>query len=147
MNLSIKNKEEFLVLWEEWIHLLNRLMINHRILIRQLERELRDRQQFKILLKIFNLIQRLVELRCSNKIIKILEGKVKNNLIHKLLKIQVIPLDLDHQEGDLEVHQELDQVLEDVVLKGSLQLTDLSHQLIQNKWFLLPSLCLVKMKT
>ena len=147
MNLSIKNKEEFLVLWEEWIHLLNRLIINHRILIRQLERELRDRQQFKILLKIFNLIQRLVELRCSNKIIKILEGKVKNNLIHKLLKIQVIPLDLHHQEGDLEVHQELDQVLEDVVLKGSLQLTDLSHQLIQNKWFLLPSLCLVKMKT
>jgi hypothetical protein len=34
-----------------------------------------------------------------------------------------------------------------VVLKGSLQLTDLSHQLIQNKWFLLPFLCLVKMKT
>ena len=119
MNLSIKNKEEFLVLWEEWIHLL----------------------------KISNLTRRLEELQCFSKIIKTLEGKAKNNLTHKPRKIQVIPLDLHHQEGDLEVHQELDQVLEDVVLKGSLQLTDLSHQLIQNKWFLLPFLCLVKMKT
>lgn len=78
-----------------------------------------------------------MELRCSNKIIKILEGKVKNNLIHSQLKILVILLDQDHLEVDLEVQLEAGQALEDVVLLGSLQLADLSRQQIQDKWCLL----------
>jgi hypothetical protein len=88
-----------------------------------------------------------VEPQCSNKIIKILEGKVKNNQICKLLRVQVIPLDLHHLEVDLEVQLEVDQALEDVVLQGFLQSTDLSLQLIQDKWCLLLLLFLVKMKT
>jgi hypothetical protein len=62
-----------------------------------------------------------------------LEGKVKNNPIYKLLRVQVIPLDLHHLEVDLEVQLEVDQALEDVVLQGFLQSTDLSLQLIQDK--------------
>ena len=88
-----------------------------------------------------------MEPQCSNKIIKILEGKVKNNPIYKLLRVQVIPLDLHHLEVDLEVQLEVDQALEDVVLQGFLQSTDLSLQLIQDKWCLLPLLFQVKMKT
>ena len=88
-----------------------------------------------------------MEPQCSNKIIKILEGKVKNNPIYKLLRVQVIPLDLHHLEVDLEVQLEVDQALEDVVLQGFLQSTDLSLQLIQDKWCLLLLLFLVKMKT
>lgn len=78
-----------------------------------------------------------MELRCSNKITKILEGKVKNNLIHSQLKILVILLDQDHLEVDLEVQLEAGQALEDVMLLGSLQLADLSRQQIQDKWCLL----------
>ncbi len=78
-----------------------------------------------------------MELRCSNKIIKILEGKVKNNLIHSQLKILVILLDQHHLEVDLEVQLEAGQALEDVVLLGSLQSADLSRQQIQDKWCLL----------
>jgi hypothetical protein len=87
-----------------------------------------------------------VELRCFNKIIKILEDKVKNNLIHKLLKILVILLDQHHLEADLEVQLEVDLALEDVVLQGSLRLEDSSLQLIQDKWCLLLLLSPVQMK-
>ena len=78
-----------------------------------------------------------MELRCSNKIIKILEGKVKNNLIHSQLKILLILLDQNHLEVDLQVQLEVGQALEDVVLLGSLQSADLSFQQIQDKWCLL----------
>ena len=87
-----------------------------------------------------------MELRCFNKIIKILEDKVKNNQICKLLRVQVIPLDLHHLEVDLEVQLEVDQALEDVVLQGSLWLEDSSLQLIQDKWCLLLLLSPVQMK-